>query len=268
MAPISVNIVPSEEAGWIIGRIVHELASRNDWSVGGFRTDCDVNYFINYHAAANVRLEPGCPVSAAWFTHPEDARFFNIAKRVDVRVCHAEKYARVIDGFAIAPGIDEVFAPRLRLGVVGRTYASGRKGEFLLNAVRKLDFVDLVSPPPLANGEDERLWLRQLSRFYASIDALLVTSLVEGGPVPAAEATACGIPVIAPSSVGNLEKLGVIDYEVGSEAALLCAIRKCFGPKIERASTVADWTWARFAEENLNLLRNEFERLSEVRSIE
>ena len=254
----NVNIVPSEGRGWIMGRIINELSVRNGWSVGTIDQSADINYFVNYHAARVLKSLKPTTITAAFFTHPESPEFFNIARMIDIRICHAAKYAKAIDGVVITPGIDPIFKPHLRLGVVGRSYASGRKGEFLLDAVECLDFVEIVSPPVLLPGDNEKEWLKELRIFYGSLDALLVTSLVEGGPIPAAEATACGTPIIAPSTVGNISSLAPVDYEVGNLDDLRRVLREFARSKFERATMVVEWTWATFAAQNKKLLDDQF----------
>ncbi|NWH06755.1 glycosyltransferase [Desulfobacter latus] len=256
-----VNIVPSEGRGWIIGRIINELSVHNGWTVGDIDNNADINYFINYHATNFLGNSWPKTFTAAWFTHPETPEFFNVARRIDIRVCHALKYAQVIDGHVIPPGIDPVFVPHLRLGVVGRNYPSGRKGEFLLQKLKQLDFVDIVFPPPLQSKDSEVAWLESLHIFYGTLDALLVTSLLEGGPIPAAEATACGIPVIAPSTVGNLSSLDVVDYKVGNFEDLCRVLQKFVQPKFERASIVSEWTWEHFAIKNKKLFTEQYVKL-------
>ena len=258
---ITVNIVPSEGPGWIMGRIVRELSERNGWPVNEFDASADINYFVNYHAAKKFSGRKLSTVTAAWFTHPEKSEFFTIADSIDIRICHAPKYAKAISGHVITPGIDEIFSPRLRMGVVGRTYESGRKGEFLLEALSTLNFVDIVSPPSLIDSKDENAWLLKLREFYASIDALLVTSLVEGGPIPAAEATACGVPVIGPADVGNLELLSIISYTNGSVESLIKVLTEFSETKMARSKLVASWSWGNFAERNRVLLEAEFNKI-------
>lgn len=257
-----VNIVPSESSGWIIGRIIEELANRNGWGVGPYSSVADINYFVNYRATrgTDFSAQRSRSFTAGWFTHPESAEFFSVARQLDLRICHAERYAKVIDGHTVTPGIDPLFKPKVRLGWVGRTYSSGRKGEEMLQAVQSLPFVEVVRPLPLERTKNEKNYLLKLNEFYSSLDALLITSTVEGGPVPAAEATACGVPVIAPSDVGNLERLAPIFYDKESFEALRAVIKKIHNVKLERSNLVSDWTWFQFAYQNLRLLESGYEK--------
>lgn len=255
-----VNLVPSEPSGWIVGRIVDELAARNNWGVGPFDPRVDVNFFVTYYAATHARLHTRFDrtFTAGWFTHPEGPNFFSIARQLDVRLCQASKYATQIDGFVVAPGVDPIFRPRLRLGVVGRTYKSGRKGEALLAEIRKEGFVDLLTPK--CPNASQKAYLECLRDFYTSIDALLVPSLVEGGPVPAAEATACGIPIIAPRGLGNIHALEPLYYEQGDVASLRKTLTDFYETMNRRSKLVETWTWARFADECGMIIDSEFLR--------
>ncbi|MDQ0300698.1 glycosyltransferase involved in cell wall biosynthesis [Salibacterium salarium] len=51
-----------------------------------------------------------------------------------------------------------------------------------------------------------RVPLKDMPAFYRSLDLLLITSSNEGGPAPALEANACGIPVLS-TNVGYVQKI-------------------------------------------------------------
>ena len=98
-------------------------------------TEADITYFINY-----ALYEPVNTKTMTWHTHPEDKSFYDIAKKVDWVICQANQYAEELRKMGcrattIIPGIDDVFKPKLVLGVVGRKYNSGRKGEDLIEKV-------------------------------------------------------------------------------------------------------------------------------------
>lgn len=241
-----VNVVPSEGNGWIIGRTCAELASVNGWTVGPLDPGADCNFFVDYLAARHysAAIDSRRWVSAAFFTHPENGLFFQVARRMDVKLCMARQYADAIRGDHVPLGVDTSFYPSLRLGVVGRSYSSGRKGEKLLREVAAIPYVEIIRPSPPRRGAD---WMIELREFYAGCDALLVPSLVEGGPIPAAEATACGVPVVAPRELGNMDDLPVIPYRAGNMSDLSDVLESMFAAKLERASYVRGWTWENWA---------------------
>jgi glycosyltransferase involved in cell wall biosynthesis len=261
MRQIRVNIVPSESVGWIMGRLIGELSEQNGWPVGDFDNNADVNFFVNYHAARPYILR-NTTVTSAWFTHPESAEFFKIAEHIDIKICHAARYANLLGGHAITPGIDDLFKPILRLGVVGRTYNSGRKGEFLIEHVQQLDWVELVHPKNITEFPNERAWLKSLVSFYSSLDALLVTSLVEGGPIPAAEAIRCGVSVIAPD-IGNLELFPTQKYRKGDFESLVTVLRNAYKEKSERPPSTEHLTWENFTKQVESVITTEFVRLKD-----
>lgn len=264
---VKVNIVPSERRGWIIGRIISELSNRNGWSVGNYDPNREANLFVNYHAAlpwiGSLASRNRKNVAAAFLTHIESTQFFDVARLMDVKLCMAPKYARLIDGVVVNLGVDPVFNPTLRVGVVGRDYTSGRKGGRLVAALEDIDFISIVRPQPVGDFDSDRSWLLHLNEFYSSLDVFLVPSLVEGGPVPAAEAIACGTEVVAPCSVGNMELLPVTSFEAGNLNDLINVLREKFLKKKIRAEAVQTWTWERFASQVRLLIEIEIEKKSE-----
>ena len=96
---------------------------------------------------------------------------------------------------------------RLRVGIVGRTYKSGRKNEDWLPKLRELcgkniEFITTYDNPIPAE---------QMPAFYEGVDYLLVIANKEGGPMPVVEALAMHKPVIAPD-VGFCWEYPVIRY--------------------------------------------------------
>lgn len=209
-----------------------------------------INYFINYA----VMARPSAKADAAWFTHPEDdGVFWRNARAVDLAVCNCDKYRDLIADLGvqaqtIVPGVEDTFAPMLRLGVVGRLYGSGRKGEDLLRRVAKLPFVDLrVSGGELAPHE--------LPAFYNAVDYVLVTSRYEGGPMCLLEGLACGKEIICPPDVGLAGQFPdhVIPYENGDWASLEAVLRTLHARRTDIAKAVEGRTWERWALDHLKL---------------
>ena len=108
----------------------------------------------------------------------------------------------------IIDGSDENYKIKLILGVVGRSYPDGRKGEWLINKLLEdeevKDFISIYS-----NNTDFKANIKyidcNLNDFYCMIDYLLVSSSAEGGPIPFMEALRSGTLSIAP-------KIGVCDF--------------------------------------------------------
>ena len=136
---VHVNLA---DRGWILERMGLELERRLDYVKVGDGADKNaiVNYHINYHA-----FREKSNVDMALFTHLEENipasrdLFFNVAKTMDFCVCMSKKYELLLRDSGITtvrtimPGIElDRFRPVLRIGVVGRTYHTGRKGEELV----------------------------------------------------------------------------------------------------------------------------------------
>lgn len=176
------------------------------------------------------------------------ARLFDqIAERVQLRIATAAIYAEYLETFGptvqirppvererfVIPGRDPskrrvgmtagepvstrvikrplVAGGQLTAGLCGFTYRTGRKGG---------DLADLVVKSPVgrrltwrASGRGwpirtEKLHWREMPAFMQSLDILVVTSLIEGVPMPPLEALSCGVSVVVPREVGLLDELG------------------------------------------------------------
>lgn len=245
---MKINIVPSEGKGWIIWRTIRELQERNNWTVSKFDPLADVNVFMCFGSATKFidEIESRVTKTAAFFTHPENTFFYYLANKVDVPIFCCEKYALLPNSYVIPLGIDEVFHPTLRIGNVGRVYSSGRKGTEILDSVISLDGVALVSPPDISKlGED--LYLNALSEYYNSIDFYLVTSFVEGGPMPAAEAKRVGCKVIAPQNVGHCDLFADHFYNRREDKSLINLLKYLRDLKVNEVTSVSKWSWSNFA---------------------
>ncbi len=115
--------------------------------------------------------------------------------------------------------------------MIGRVYNDGRKGEALVRSAVRDGFRFVACQPPIAGRPVRALKKKQWpcaapytiatrDAFYAAIDYLVITSSVEGGPMPVLEAIARGVPVIAPN-VGWAWEFPVIRYEPAGEYSAL-----------------------------------------------
>lgn len=232
-----VNIVTEKkENTWILRRLAEDLAAMDGVSI-----DCpegaDAQYYINY--ALYDEAHPG--IKIAYFTHIEDAgpnrkKFVEVMEKCDVAVMMNSKLvSHPKKTVVIAPATNIGVGSRVPIfGVAGKTYSSGRKGQYLVQnmveagySVRAWGYgwpCDIVG-----NGHEG------LSRFYLSLDYLLIPSLNEGGPMPVLEAIALNVPVIAPD-VGFCWDHPVIRYEKGSWESLNEVLTKLAKPR-----TREDW---------------------------
>lgn len=251
-----VSIVLADE-GWILERCARELERRLPYVTVGREPHpgCAVTYYLNYSAFRHR----ASPMQAAFFTHVEEKvpaaarRFFEAARAMDASVAMSRRYAEALrdagvsDVRVITPGVDlDRFTPAVRIGVVGRTYHTGRKGEDLVRAVMdephiEWHFTGEGWPGPCRRYRDE-----EMPAFYRSMDYILVPAHYEGGPMPLLEALACGVEVIAPR-VGFVDEYPHIEFEVGNAEDLRRVLRELVAVRLARRQAVASRTWDAWA---------------------
>jgi glycosyltransferase involved in cell wall biosynthesis len=141
----------------------------------------------------------------------------------------------------IRPGTDAPPRP-IVFGVIGRTYNDGRKGEALVARAVADGFLFVACGVGVGRARRARALTRgqwpcstpytiaTRDAFYSAIDYLVVTSTVEGGPVPLLEAIARGVPVIAPPTVGWCGEFPTIPYDVGSYDSLRSVLYRLTNP--------------------------------------
>jgi glycosyltransferase involved in cell wall biosynthesis len=234
---------------WILERMGGCLArhipgaSLSDWKPDESRS-WDLTYFVNY---ALYRPSRNAGVTGGWFTHKENDSFELIAREMDFAVSQAKRYVPLLrprsgQTFVIPAGIDlDSFVPKLRLGVVGRSYESGRKGEELMAAVKELRFVEVVHT-------EGKLAPEELPAFYNTLDFILITSRVEGGPLSLTEGLACGKPAIAPD-VGMVPEFseGIHRFDADRPETLFTLLEGLYRDRLRLRQQVEHMTWENFA---------------------
>jgi len=253
---LSVHI-KSSDPGWILERMTQALVERLPYVTTSNATNprAAIQYYLNY----TEHLGRVSPIELASFTHVDELmpemkqRYFDVARAVDVAVCMAERYAAELrevgirDVHVIRPGVDlERFTPRVKVGVVGRTYSCGRKGEALVAEVLdtpgiEWHFTGGGWPLPSRALEDA-----EMPAFYREMDYILVPSLYEGGPMCVIEALACGTKVIAPP-VGWVTDFPHIEFRTGDAADLRRVLNEAVGEKLALRNSVENVTWDNFA---------------------
>ena len=237
-----VNVVA--KLGWILERLAQELeplgASVN---CGQVERLADPRADLNYYMPARDILKFPCPGRAVGlYTHGDTA--LEIADRFEACVSMNRTMAGRLRGTAarrvvtIRPGTEPP-PRRIVFGVVGRVYGKDRKGPGLVASALEAGFdfractdFEGDAPCPVTHPVAQR------SKFYASIDYLVVTSTEEGGPMPVLEAIAHGVPVIAPD-VGWCWEFPVLRYRVGRWSSLCSVLDMLTAPP-----TWAAWTAA------------------------
>jgi glycosyltransferase involved in cell wall biosynthesis len=259
-----VNIVTSDR-GWILETLARELATRLPYVTFGEGPDraAAIQYYMTYSCRGR-RLSP---VEVAYFAHlepdaPTRERFFRVAREVEHCVTHARLYEAVLREAGIGhvttipPGVDlESFALKLRIGVVGRAYHTGRKGEHLVAAVADIPEIEWAFtgdgfPEPALNLPPEAM-----PEFYRGLDYMLVPSLYEGGPMCVVEALACGTEVIAPP-VGWVPDFPHIEFPAGDAEALRRVLLDLVAKKRAARAAVLDRGWEGWAAGHDKLFRD------------
>ena len=253
---LSVHI-KSSDPGWILERMTQALAQRLSYVTASNAANprAAIQYYLNYtEYAARVS-----PIELASFTHVDEAqpdlkqRYFEVARNVDVAVCMADRYAAELratgvgEVHVIRPGVDlERFTARVKIGVVGRTYACGRKGEALIAEVLDTPGIEWHFTGSGWPRPSRALADADMPAFYREMDYILVPSLYEGGPMCVIEALACGTKVIAPP-IGWVTDFPHIEFRTGDAADLRRVLNGVVGEKLALRKSVEDVTWDNFA---------------------
>ena len=261
----SVHIKIADQ-GWILEKCAREIADRaNNITYGlDVNPSADIQYYVNY----SCYRERVSPTEVGYFTHIEPfkeakQRFFDVAREVDFCVSHAKRYANALrdEGIEnvvdIPPGVNlDEFKPIVKIGVVGRTYHTGRKGEKLVAQVMDVPGIEWHFTGSGWPGQARMIPDEGMAAFYNDLDFVLVPALYEGGPMSVAESLACGVPVIA-SDVGWVNEFPHIPFETGDAASLRAVLEKLVHERYELRKSVEHITWKNWAESHIAL----FEKL-------
>lgn len=251
-----VSVVLSDR-NWILERLGRELQVRlpkidlNDAA----DPSADINYYITFAC----REQPAPTLEMGFFAHMEQSPalqelFVRTAREVDVPVTmntlyrdrlHAEGIKSAI---TIPPGVDlDRFDVKLRIGIVGRAYHTGRKGEALVAEVMDVPGIDWHFTGPGWPNPNKYVPEDELPDFYRSLDYVLVPALYEGGPMCVPEALAVGTPVIA-SDVGWVRDFPHIPFRTGDAADLRRVLTDLVAQKRELRASTEGYTWDAYAE--------------------
>jgi glycosyltransferase involved in cell wall biosynthesis len=258
---------------WILERCASEIAKRAANVTYGETADyaADIQYYLNYSA----RKKRISPVEIAFFTHSEQtpsarARYFEAAREVDVPVCMSRRYADELREAGIgavetiAPGVDlEEFRPKVRIGVIGRTYQTGRKGEALVASVMDVEGIDWKFTGQGWPGEAVYIPPDGMPDFYNGLDYVLIPSHSEGGPMSVLEALACGKPIIS-SDVGWVNEFPHIPFENGNAESLRAVLKRLVEERRKLSERVQTYTWDNWAAKHIQL----FQRLAASRGLD
>ena len=264
---MKVNIVV--RGGWILGRMAKEVA-RNGYKITD-KTDpkADINLYFNYALVDDIETKG---IKVGYFTHkePEQLEAWEKAEKLcDAGIYMAKQYQpdctytkQIYPTGLNYNGLNS----NLKVGIAGRMYKNGRKGEDWIKNLIKIDYTDWFA---LGDNSWEELgdiqamkWQsdEQAKKFYEFIDVLVCTSQLEGGPVPIIEAIKCGTPVIS-TACGNLELWFRNAIIIEDETEMDVELQKMRDAKLERyVLSSHDWNW--FTKEHKIFLEQLYNGLS------
>ncbi len=155
---------------------------------------------------------------------------------------------------------------KIKLGISGRPYLGGRKGEDILIELandldsRVFDFIfdnerwNEVALDMSSKGAVTYIFNRE--GFWNEIDYWLSPSLAEGGPMDALNAAKCGIPIIS-RDIGFFHELrtdGDIEFTVYDD--LLYELKENIEkPRLQKIKKMERHTWDNFREWHINLFK-------------
>jgi len=239
----------------VLPRFARHLMQAHGWTAGAaLDLGAAANYLIAYFEYSKIEGQLGgnhAPL-VSYMTHREDGDnaktklYDRVAGAVDVRVAmnHGQvKHLKKFGGTVVIPLPLETenFVPHGHavgkvpvVGLSGYTYATGRKGEALVSALRGLKGVALKASGRGWPGIETKMYhWEQMPAFFQSLDLFVCTSLVEGGPMTTLEALSCGVPVVIPSGVGIHDEIpdtfGIYRYPRGDSKAMMQAVERALG---------------------------------------
>jgi len=259
---MKVHIVALPD-NWVIERYAKVLVRELGWTAGAVNDpQADVNYYMPY-----LLLNRPHTKTAAWFTHLEEvernpghprskmSRWHTAAERVDLRMCQALKYKRILEKHgptAQAPtpvNLRHFRLPKLRIGVAGRVYKVGRrKGEILVRQLMETNEFSVVGAGSGWPCPTKMYDWKDVPRWYQKLDVFLITSLVEGGPQTALEALASGVMVVGPEGVGFLDELPIVRYKKGNFEDMLAKLREIDNLRKARREAVKGFSERQWAQ--------------------
>ncbi|WP_374550493.1 glycosyltransferase [Sphingobium yanoikuyae] len=223
----------------------------------------DLQYYMTYSSFKRKVSK----IEIGFFAHlelQEEARdkFFNVAEQMDHCVCMAKLYENIVRDHGvnkvstISPGVDfDEMRPLVKVGVVGRTYHTGRKGEKLVQAVYNTPGIEWHFTGTGWPGPARRIPHGGMGAFYNEMDYILVPANYEGGPMCVTEALACGTPVIAPP-IGWVPDFPHIEYKTGDADDLQRVLNELVAQRDALRSQVTDRTWEAWASGHDSLFRS------------
>lgn len=256
---VSLIHIKISDTGWILEKLAREITTRLPYVTydTGTNPEAEIQYYLTY----GCRERRVSPIEIALFTHKEEVpaaaeKFEKVASEVDFCVAQSPATEAILKAHQISnvrticPGVDlDRFAPKLRIGVVGRTYHTGRKGEALVAAVMDIPGIEWHFTGEGWPGPAEFIADEDMPAFYRSLDYVLVPALIEGGPMCVLEALASGCQVIG-APVGWVPLFPHIPFKLGDADDLRRVLLDLQKIKTDMRASVETFTWDAWAQQH------------------
>ncbi|MCC6191380.1 MAG: class I SAM-dependent methyltransferase [Anaerolineales bacterium] len=247
----------------------------------------DVVYHLPWHTLVGLDTQERKAKHVILYTHCNPGAESDLRRacaKADMVVCMAYTGRQELIRLGVDPkklwvipmGVDgQGFSPRkVRVGVVGTVQPNGRKREHLLTELAwqmdgaPFQFViigdgwnptaETLRNSGVAVEYHAKVGDLELASLYRSMDVLLVTGFLEGGPLPLLEALASGVPVLTPKFGYAADLHLPVSSYYDSVRELRQRLEWDYArPVRERAERVSLYTWDWWAQEHLRL----FERV-------
>ena len=241
--------------------------------------NASLNYFVPWLGMLDTELKGPCVM---YYTHTNPGAGKSVKWAADHSihiVCMSSTGEHELRALGVTtpitvihPGI-QPFAPRKRnILIVGAEQPNGRKRSWiLLDLAWKYDLhafnftiigtgweevVTKLKNLGVSVTNESSITHEALQTYYQTSDALLVTGLVEGGPLPAVEALACGLPVISPAFGVVAELTRYVDISLYTNVDdLYWRLQELVRPIEKRHDTVASFTVDRHRDAHFDLFQ-------------
>ncbi len=250
--------------------------------------EADLNYFINwcYWKILYPNLDKP-EKTLIWFTHldKKNEAYLDVLGRTDHIVAKSlhgkevllnqgipESKIHVLGGMGTLPDLPY---RKIRLGISGRPYQGGRKGEDIIVKLSKdldpeiFEFVfenekwgEVLDKIPDRNYAFVKTTdISKQDYFWTYIDYWLSPSYAEGGPMDALNAAKCGIPIIS-RDIGFFRELrtdGDITFTVYED--LLYELKENVEkPRLQKIKKMERHTWDNFRKWHIDLFKEIHEK--------
>lgn len=259
-----VNIILT--ANWIIRELAESLEKNKPDDLDIFiseeiTTSLIDGKIINYYFAFENLKHKTNQFDMCFFTHPNNKSFIDTAKISDHCVVMCKKYKDLLINNGIAgenvsliyPFVKDLYKPTIKVFQPVRMTSSSnrkfRKGHDLWDKVCKIPFVE-------AKCSDGNMSIEELCNEYKNSDVVVLTSIVEGGPMGVVEALSCGCDVVAPRGVGFVDDFdNLTKYTCGCFEELYQILIGKYEEKRKISLSVSHLTEKNWCESHYNLFR-------------